>query len=127
MFVKRVVSLFLSMLLLVSCIPMVVSAEPSNENPYYNRVVDANTMDGWKKYFDLDNLDTTNAGGVWTDKSVVIDAAQLGNDNIVMTNDDENFLTVLSAIATNKEVVGYSTIPTDTVIILDLSNSMTEK
>lgn len=37
---------------------------------------------------------------------------------------EKNFLTALSALAANKEIVGYSTIPTDTVLVLDLSGSM---
>jgi len=65
---KRVLSMLVSLILIISCLPITVFAEPSSENPYFSRVVDDNTMDGWKKYFDLNNLDTTNSGGVWTDK-----------------------------------------------------------
>lgn len=91
----------------------------------YNRVVDANTMNNWTKYFDLNNLDTSNAGGVWTDKTVLSDASVF-DGKVTMADPDKNFLTTLSAIAANKEVVGYSTIPTDTVLVLDLSGSMNQ-
>ncbi len=90
---------------------------------YYNRVVDVNTMDNWQKYFDLNNLDTSNAGGVWTDKSVFKDASAF-DGKITMLDGDKNFLTALSALAANKEIVGYSTVPTDTVLVLDASGSM---
>lgn len=119
---KRLVSLVLCFSILVTCLPFTVFAA-DDSNTYYNRVADSNTMNNWQKYFDLNNLDTSNAGGVWTDKSVFTDASAFPN-SVQMMNKDKNFLTALSALAANKEVVGYSTIPTDTVLVLDLSGSM---
>ena len=47
------------------------------------------------------------------------------NENFTMTLDDPNdFLISLSAIASTKTIVGYSTLPTDTMFILDVSGSM---
>ncbi|MBR2152545.1 MAG: VWA domain-containing protein [Clostridia bacterium] len=120
---KQILSIALCFAVILSCLPMSVFAAKTATNPYYNRIVDVNTMDNWTKYFDINNLDTTNAGGVWTDKSVFTDASAFP-DSVKMINDDENFLTALSALAANKEVVGYSTVPTDTVLVLDLSGSM---
>ncbi len=120
---KQIISMVLCFTLMLSCLPMSVFAAENSTNPYYKRIVDVNTMDNWTKYFDLNNLDTTNAGGVWTDKSVFTDASAFP-DSVKMINDNENFLTALSALAANKEVVGYSTVPTDTVLVLDLSGSM---
>ena len=119
---SRLISLLLCMAMVFAYVPAATSAADAT-NPYYNRVVDANTMDGWKEYFDLTDLNTANAGGVWTDKSVFTDASAFGG-KVSMLDNNRNFLTALSAIAANKEVVGYSTIPTDTVLVLDLSNSM---
>lgn len=57
----------------------------------------------------------------------------LENGNIVMTNTgtpytatvaDENFLISMSALGSTKQITGYSALPSDTVFILDLSNSM---
>ncbi len=125
-FSRKLISIIVCIALLMSYLPIMLTASAA-ENDFYNRVVDANTMDGWRDYFDLREgyLDTSNAGGIWTDKSVFTDASVFP-DSIQMINDDENFLTALSAIAANKEIVGYSTVPTDTVFILDLSNSMSE-
>ncbi len=122
---KRALSLALALVMMVSMLPLVTIAAGADGNPYYNRVADASTMDNWTKYFDLRdaNLNTANAGGVWTDKSVFTDASAFPR-SVQMEDDAENFLTALSALAANKEVVGYSTIPTDTVLVLDLSNSM---
>ena len=122
-FTKHILSIALCFAVILSCLPMSVFAAETATNTYYNRVVDVNTMNNWMKYFDINNLDTTNAGGVWTDKSVFTDASAFPN-SVKMINDDENFLTALSALAANKEVVGYSTVPTDTVLVLDLSGSM---
>ena len=119
---KRLVSIVLCVALLLTCMPFTVFAADESAE-YYNRIVDSNTMNNWQKYFDLNNLDTSNAGGVWTDKSVFTDASAFPN-SVQMLNEDQNFLTALSALAANKEVVGYSTIPTDTVLVLDLSGSM---
>ena len=122
---KRALSLALALVMMVSMLPLITIAAGTDGNPYYNRVADTSTMDNWTKYFDLRDayLNTANAGGVWTDKSVFTDASAFPQ-SVQMENDDENFLTALSALAANKEVVGYSTIPTDTVLVLDLSNSM---
>ena len=119
---QRVLSILLCVALIAGYIPAIVSAA-DNTQSFYNRVVDANTMDNWSKYFDLDDLTTVNAGGVWTDKSVFKNADAFGG-KITMLDSNKNFLTALSALAANKEVVGYATVPTDTVLVLDLSGSM---
>ncbi len=121
-FSKKVISIFLCMALLMTYLPLSAFAAEAG-NTAYTRVSDVSTMDNWKKYFDLQHLDTSNAGGVWTDKSVFTDASAF-DGAVTMQDDGKNFLTALSALAANKEVVGYSTVPTDTVLILDLSNSM---
>lgn len=94
-----------------------------------DRVVDNSTMDQWKTYFGPDHLDTEFAGAVWTDKSVFKDAGAFANASSVSGEtvtmlDSDNFLVALSAIASTKEIVGYSTTPTDTMLVLDLSGSM---
>ena len=119
---QRVLSVLLCVALLAGYIPALALAADVTET-FYNRVADANTMDNWTKYFDLNNLTTVNAGGVWTDKSVFTDAAAF-DGKVAMLDSNRNFLTALSALAANKEVVGYSTVPTDTVLVLDLSGSM---
>ncbi len=119
---KRLMSLVLCAALVLAYIPAAASAADVAAN-YYNRVVDVNTMDNWVKYFDPNDVNTSNAGGVWTDKSVFKDA-DVFDGKITMLDSNKNFLTALSALAANKEVVGYSTVPTDTVLVLDLSGSM---
>lgn len=121
---KRVLAALMAMVILLANLPAVgIMTSAATPESNYNRVVDKNTMDDWKNYFSLTDITTENAGGVWTDKSVFTDGSAF-DGLITMKDGDKNFLTALSAIAANKEVVGYSTVPTDTIFVLDLSNSM---
>ncbi len=93
------------------------------------KVVDNATLDDWKTVFDADS--TRNAGGVWTDKSVFSSVggftgatAETESYSPVMVDETNNFLVALSAIASNKSVTGYASIPTDTILVLDMSSSM---
>ncbi len=124
-FKKRVLSIILCLALILSYIPfsLTAAAAPADDASSYSREVDDNTMDNWTKYFDINKLNTVNAGGVWTDKSVFKDTSSFPS-SITMLDSNRNFLTALSSIAANKEIVGYSSVPTDTVLVLDLSNSM---
>lgn len=121
---KRMLAAVISITLVLGGIPLTAKAA----NPAVNgKITDPSTIHDWKKYFKEDT--TEFAGGVWTDKSVFKNADEfetaLGNTemNIKMESED-NFLVALSALASNKEIVGYSTIPTDTVFVLDVSQSM---
>ncbi len=111
----------LAIAMLIVAIPVLglSSVAPTTEN----RVSDPSTMDNWKKYFGSQVLNTANAGGVWTDKSVFTDASAF-NGLLTMDDPNNNFLVALSAIASNKSIVGYSHIPTDTMLVLDVSGSM---
>lgn len=123
-FAKRIMAIILALAIFVATLPTFVTmAAVGGTEEYYRRSVDQNTMDNWKNYFSLTDISTENAGGVWTDKSVFTDASAF-NGKITMNDSEKNFLTALSAIAANKEVVGYSTVPTDTIFVLDLSTSM---
>ena len=116
--ILTLLSCLLVVALLCTNVPVALAATPDK------RVVDQQTIDRYRSliYDDNDNIDTYSAGAVWTDKSVMTDSAL--DINIPMVNEDENFLVALSAIASNKEIIGYSAIPTDTMIILDASMSM---
>lgn len=89
---------------------------------------DPATVNNWKTV--IPELDTTYAGGVWTDKSVFESAeayfaATDEQENFTMELESpRDFLISLSAIASTKTIVGYSTLPTDTMFILDVSGSM---
>lgn len=88
-----------------------------------SKVADDPTLNEWTKYFGPDKLDTEFAGAVWSDKSVFSSA----NSNLlpgITLSDPDNFLVALSAIAANSVITGHTTVPTDTMLVLDLSGSM---
>ncbi len=115
----KVLSILISILLIISCMPVAFSASAATPD---TRIVDNSTMDNWQMYFGEDVTTTENAGGIWTDKSVFKDTSQL--PEVSMLDANNNFLVALSAISANKSIVGYSHIPTDTMLVLDVSGSM---
>lgn len=128
---NKILSVFLALTIVLSLFSGIgFSAAAATTNPYFNKVADPSTMDGWKEFFGSTHPSTENAGAVWTDKSVFADASQFTgltdayNNPITPSVTDRSFLVALSAIASNKSIVGYSHIPTDTVLVLDVSGSM---
>lgn len=130
-FSRRFLSLFLSIAILVGILPLSFAA--SAATPSGSAVADAATIDGWKQYFSADT--TRYAGGVYVDKTVftaadakqyfandIADRLFFGKDNF----GNDNFLVALSGIASNTEIVGYSAVPTDTILVLDVSSSMSD-
>jgi len=120
--------------LLVSllCILLVFTMIPTVAMPAYaadfTEVADTSTLDGWKDVFgdpNSNNISTENAGKVWTDKSVFTDSLTSGNTT-VRTEGNNSLLVALSAMASNTTVKGESNVPTDTMLILDVSGSMND-
>ncbi len=124
---QKLTSIILSAMLIISCIPLTVGAATSPLNDI-QKVTDTPTVNEWQSIFTADS--TENAGGVWSDKSVFKSAQEYTaatdeTENYTPTMlDENNFLVSLSAIASNKQITGYSTAPTDTVLVLDMSSSM---
>ena len=121
-FMKKTTAWLLAItMLLVSCPLLTV---PAAADDGYARVADPSTMDDWKTMFGEDVLSTEYAGSVWTDKSVFTDASAFENTGIALSDGGDNFLVALSAIASNTSVKGLTNIPTDVMLVLDLSSSM---
>ncbi len=118
---NRLLSIFLCLAILLAYVP--ASVFYAEAVPAENRAADPATMDSWKEFFlPADgSLSTENAGGVWTDKSVLTDNTALPG---ITQKDAESFLVALSAIASNKTVTGMSSTPSDTMLVLDVSGSM---
>ncbi len=135
-------SIVLCVALLITYIPTTSLAAPVTDTevsvPAYDgaatKVADRPTVNDWHEFFGKDVADTHGAGMVWTDKSVFTSVddyleATAENENkstlgLVMDDEENNFLVALSTIASSKSVEGYSTLPTDTMLVLDLSVSM---
>lgn len=120
---NRITSVILVIAILFTIIPLTaMAATVAGVNS--NRVADPSTMDSWKNLFHtIGELSTENAGSVWMDKSVFTDASAFADFGI--TQDSFNsFLVALSAMAANMSVTGMSGVPTDTMLVLDVSGSM---
>ena len=123
-FSKRFMSLVLCLAMLLSYLPL--SAMAAEDAITDNRVADPSTMDGWKAFFPIEGeLSTENAGGVWMDKSVFTDASVFAPQGI-SKGKENSFLVALSAIGSNMTVTGMSMMPTDTMLVLDISGSMND-
>ncbi len=91
-------------------------------------ITDYATMNDWKEYFSNDptSIVTSNAGGVWTDKSVtegnIYYSSSSGSGTI--QSDPDKFLVGMSAIASTQSVSGLESAPTDVMFVLDISSSM---
>ncbi len=125
--IGKLLSGLLCLAMLISCLPataLFASAVPAD-----SRVADRATIDDWEKFFlpEDGSLTTENAGGIWTDKSIVT-ASQFADYKDVLgggIEDSENgFLVALSAIGSNMTITGKAATPTDTVLVLDTSGSM---
>ena len=122
---RRIISVLLILSLLMTILPSFAIAV--NAENIDGRSVDVNTWDEWKQLFGVGHTTTENAGAVWTDKSVFTPdnlPKEYTDANGTLVDTGDNFLVALSAIASNKEIVGYSTTPIDTVLVLDVSGSM---
>lgn len=128
---KRMLSLIMVLVMLLSVIPtsaFAVNAAAAELSG--TMVADPSTLDGWEEYFGLRTdaqgnsfYSTEYAGAVWSDKTVLTQVPDQFSPAGVTLGED-NFLVALSALASNSEIVGYSSIPTDTVLVLDMSSSM---
>ena len=142
---NKIMKLVLSLLITVTLIPtMTISAdeftvESVGDNTY---ISDPSTMNDYQDYFTDES--TEYAGSVWTDKSVFTNASAfndvthrggiivgdtVSNDTLLTDGEKvalgkDNFLIALSAIGSTKEIEGYETTPTDTMLVLDVSQSM---
>ena len=103
---KRVLALLLTMVMIMSFVPIVSFNAQENLTPQ-NKVSDLSTANDWQKYFGINTpggVNTTNAGRIWGDKSVFTSNTTLGTQTVNLT-DPNNFLVALSAIASNKTIV----------------------
>lgn len=95
------------------------------------RVADVSTINSWQEYFGSET-DTSNAGKIWTDKTVVdgdITLQSIEGDNnstTISRKETDIFLVGLSALSSTKSVTLEAAIPVDVMLVLDISGSMAE-
>ncbi len=126
-FIQKAVSILLCAVLLLTYAPAAIKANALTGG--FNKVVDPYSIDDWRQFFLKSDgiFNTENAGGVWTDKSVFADASYFTGKGLNVTmKDPNNFLVGLSAIGSNMAISGMAAYPTDTVLVLDVSDSMND-
>ncbi len=119
---QKLLALALTLVLVIGLLPN-VQLPATAAISAADRVADPSTLNEWEDYFGPDVLSTEFAGGVWTDKSVFTNANAFRAE-ITMDDPANNFLISLSALAANQQVVGYTSMPMDIMLTLDLSGSM---
>ncbi len=120
---NRIISAIIAFVLVLSVIPQMVFSSTAVSTEV-RMISDPSTIDQWKDYFPISgDINTKNAGGVWTDKSVFTEATTIDSQTFNINN-DSNFLVALSAIGSNMSITGQAAAPTDTVLVLDMSSSM---
>ncbi len=119
-FIRKLLALFVTMTMLASMLSVgiTVSAAPMSPTLTHDPV----TADNWQALFPSNS--TENAGGVWTDKSVVS-----GDDDTLdairgQKAEPGEFLVGLSTIGSALDLHEGNATPTDTVFVLDSSSSM---
>ncbi len=131
-FTKKILSLFLALTIILGVIPT-FSMTASADSYSLEYKADPATINDWKEWFSKNS--NRYSGGIFLDKTVytgtdavksdsyfadIADKLSFGTDKF----GNENFLVSLSAIGSNTEILGYSATPTDTILVLDVSDSM---
>lgn len=130
---RRLTAIVLAFAVVLSC--LFVGGSPASVKAVgTGKIADASTIPDYEALFGLDVKDTHNAGRIWADKTVSAENIQLYNeDGSSMTNglislqNQDDFLIGLSALSSNKSIVGQDTIPIDVMLVLDVSGSMSSK
>ncbi len=123
---RRLLSIILSICLVMSYIPTLMATVGAAMPTEYDKWADASTIDDWTSFFPIgNNIDTENAGGVWTDKSVFTNGLTSSGYSMSVKNPN-SLLVALSAIASNMTITGKTSVPSDTMLVLDVSGSMND-
>ncbi len=118
----KMLSMLLCIALIMNYLPLLSLRTKAAVRDSISITSDESTMNDWQKFFPMgNNIHTENAGGIWTDKSVFTDDSAFSD---ITMNETNSFLVALSAMGSNMTVTGMSSVPTDTMLVLDVSGSM---
>ncbi len=126
---SKLLSFVLALTVLLGVMPiMSLSADEDSTS-----IADPKTIDNWQYWFSKES--SRYAGGIFIDKSVytakeavapnsyfydIANKLKFGKDNF----GNDNFMVSLSAVGSTTQITGKTSVPADTVFILDLSASM---
>lgn len=125
---RRLLALILSLSLLVGLMPVAAMAVGEGAGTD-STVADTSTLTSWESVFGKNGaLSTKDIGRIWTDKTVSTDnvtlSGDIGPDVTIDKEMDADFLVGLSALGSAAKITGETSIPTDTMIVLDVSPKM---
>lgn len=94
---------------------------------YEEKVSDPNAFNAW---YNTQAYNTATTGRIWADKTVdtekiKFNKGKLAGQSIPMA-DDADFQVALSALSSTSNTSGYTAVPLDIVLVLDVSGSMEE-
>ena len=94
---------------------------------YEEKVSDPNTFNAW---FDTQAYNTATTGRIWADKTVDTEEIKFNKGKLVDQSipmaDDADFQVALSALSSTSNTSGFTAVPLDIVLVLDVSGSMEE-
>lgn len=104
------------------------SAQDTVATQDYDKVDDPNTFDAW---YDTQAYNTATTGRIWADKTVdtdpiVFDKGNALKDQSIAMSKDADFQVALSALSSTSNTSGYTAVPLDIALVLDVSGSMEE-
>ena len=127
---RKPLSWLLAVCMLFSLLPGTALAADPDPAP----VADTTTYTDWEDLFGVGGsayLTTKDIGRIWTDKSVSTQDITLPGTNIdglenntVKKEADADFLVALSGLGSAATIVDQTAIPTDTILVLDMSPKM---
>ena len=127
---RKPLSWLLAVCMLFSLLPGTALAADPDPAP----VADTTTYTDWEDLFGVGEdayLTTKDIGRIWTDKSVSTEDITLPGttitgltDNTVEKAADADFLVALSGLGSAATIVDQTAIPTDTILVLDMSPKM---
>lgn len=96
---------------------------------YEEKVSDPNTFNAW---YDTQAYNTATTGRIWADKtvdtdSIVFDKREALNGKSIAMSPDADFQVALSALSSTSNTSGYTAVPLDIVLVLDVSGSMADR
>lgn len=98
--------------------------EKAQKEEAVTKTADESTINDWQQYFENEK-DTSNAGRIWTDKTVsdgTITVNETGQ--AVEKMDADNFQISLSAMGATESIKKIGVTPVDVMLVLDISASM---
>lgn len=123
---RKPLSWLLAVCMLFSLLPgTALAADPGSTT------ADTSTLTSWQDVFGVgadQHLSTKDIGRIWTDKTVstedIVLSGDIGQDVTVSKEPDADFLVGLSALGSAATIVDETKVPTDTMLVLDMSPKM---